>query len=466
MPLKTILAIAAFLVCMLAPAGAAFAEPPEPEPDRATDPEIDPESAAEAERREAIERARDQAEAMAERAIAFLRERQDEASGGWNHRESGPNLPAITGLVVNGMLLDPEINGRDPAVRRGVEYILRFSQADGGIYDRILPSYNTSICVSALAQLEPDDPNYGVAREVIDAAVRLLRGLQFSEEAQAPAGEAGVTTERVDRDHPFYGGIGYGTSGRPDNSNLTFMLQALHDAGVPGDDPAFQRALVFLARTQMLDEVNDMDYAEGSAQGGFIYATSPDGEQIGVGESKAGEIEEVTPDGRRVSRLRSYGSMTYAGFKSMVFADLTPDDPRVRAAMGWIRRNYTLRENPGIGNDGLYYYYLTFARALDTLGTPVLDIYEDEDRSRETLWPVDLIEQLAEMQEEDGSFRSVDTRWMEGDPVLITAYSLIALQHARRHLRAEAEEPQETETIEDDPDRITIPGDNARRGDR
>ena len=42
-------------------------------------------------------------------------------------------------------------------------------------------------------------------------------------------------------------------------------------------------------------------------------------------------------EGGRVSRLRAYGSMTYAGFKSYVYADLPRDDPRVELALGWLR---------------------------------------------------------------------------------------------------------------------------------
>ena len=45
-------------------------------------------------------------------------------------------------------------------------------------------------------------------------------------------------------------------------------------------------------------------------------------------------------------------------------------------------------------------------------------------------WANDLIAKMGELQNEDGSFRSIDDRWMENNPVLITAYSLIALQHA------------------------------------
>jgi hypothetical protein len=34
------------------------------------------------------------------------------------------------------------------------------------------------------------------------------------------------------------------------------------------------------------------------------------------------------------------------------------------------------------------------------------------------------------MQNEDGSFKSVSKRWMEGNPDLITAYAVIALRQA------------------------------------
>ena len=45
--------------------------------------------------------------------------------------------------------------------------------------------------------------------------------------------------------------------------------------------------------------------------------------------------------------------MTYAGLKSMIHAGLTPDDPRVKAAITSISaKNYTLDENPGLGQSG------------------------------------------------------------------------------------------------------------------
>lgn len=385
---------------------------------------------------------REKAREMAARAIEYLRAQQDEQTGGWAHNPQGPNLPAISGLVVTGMLLDESIDASDAHVSRGLEYILSFRQPDGGIYDRILPSYNTAICLSALAHAAGDDPRIA---SIVPPAQRFLIGLQYAEDA-AVLGEAGQTTQRVDRDHPFYGGVGYGSSGRPDNSNLNMMLQALHDSGVDGDHPAVQRALVFLQRTQMLDDVNDMPYADGSSQGGFIYATSPDAERLGEGESKAGAIEETLDDGTIVSRLRAYGSMTYAGFKSYAYADLERDDPRVQAALNWIRRNYTLEENPGIGTDGMYYYFLTFARALDAFGEPTLEVTDaPRDVQVQRDWANDLVDRLAGLQNDDGSFNVLDDRWMEDNPILITAYGLIALQHAARQPIVEVQESQPEE---------------------
>jgi len=365
---------------------------------------------------------------MASRAIAYLRSEQDPETGGWNHDPEGPNLPAVTGLVVSGMLDHPAVDASDPGVQRAIDYMLSYRQPDGGIYDRILPSYNTAICLSALAKADLDR-----TRRVVPSMLGFLRGLQFHEEALR-SGEAGRTTDRVDREHPFYGGIGYGRNGRPDNSNLHFFLRALEDAGVPGDDPAVERALVFLERTQMLDEVNDMPYADGSDQGGFVYSTSPGGDRIGEGESKAGTISETLDDGTRVSRLRAYGSMTYAAFKSYAYAELAGDDPRVRAALEWISRHYTLDENPGIGDQGRYYYYLTFARAMHALGRDTIDVHDPGTGGmREAQWRRDLVDALGELQNQDGSFRAVHPRWMEDDQVLITAYALIALVHAADH---------------------------------
>src|SRR5262249_45574119 len=133
------------------------------------------------------------------------------------------------------------------------------------------------------------------------------------------------------------------------------------------DDPAYKAALVFLTRTQNNSETNDQPWA--GNDGGVVYSPANDG------DSEAGFI--ITPHGRKVPR--SYGSMTYPGLKSMIYAGLTKDDPRVKAALEWIRKHWTLDENPAMreagpemARHGRFYYYYVFAHALRAYGEPTI----------------------------------------------------------------------------------------------
>lgn len=355
------------------------------------------------------------------RAIEFLRTQQDDESGGWSIATDRPSFPGITALVINGMLMEPSIDEYDPTVAKAIDYLLSMRQEDGGFYDRILPNYNTALTLSALSKVTRAE-----AVAAIKPAQDFLQGLQWGSSLNKEF--AGLP---VDESHQFYGGAGYGPHGRPDNSNLQLMLEGLYDSGLDCDTPAFQRAIKFLQRTQMLDEVNDLEFADGSKQGGFIYATAPDSDHLDEGESKAGMIDETLDDGRVISRLRCYGSMTYAGFKSYLYAQLDRDDVQVQAAYDWIRKNYTLDDNPGVGMQGYYYYLHTFARALDVWGSSTITTLNADGSTGETHdWANDLIDKLETLQREDGSFVNEADRWMEGDPVLVTAYVLNALEYA------------------------------------
>ena len=119
--------------------------------------------------------------------------------------------------------------------------------------------------------------------------------------------------------------------------------------------------------------------------------------------------------------------MTYAGLKSMIYAGLTPDDPRVKAAYEYIRKHYTLDENPGLGQRGLYYYYQTFAKALALVGKPTL--VDASGKAHD--WRAELVAALAKRQGTNGSWVNQADRFMEGDPNLVTAYGLLALAYAR-----------------------------------
>ena len=75
---------------------------------------------------------------------------------------------------------------------------------------------------------------------------------------------------------------------------------------------------------------------------------------------------------------------------------------------------------------GLYYYYHTMAKCLDTLG---LD-YVIDARGQKHNWRADILEALAKRQRPDGSWVN-NTHWMEADANLVTGYALMALSYCR-----------------------------------
>ncbi len=321
----------------------------------------------------------------------------------------------ITAIALSAVMRTCDDLGRERPdwVADGLRYLASLQKEDGGIYDIGLKNYVTSVAVEALA----------VSGDASFAPV-IARGTEFLTTTQLDEGE-GYSSEL----DPYYGGFGYGSSERPDLSNTQMALQALHEAGVPDDQAAYTKAVLFLQRCQNRKESgidtmttwDDKEVVSGD-DGGAVYRP---------GDSKAGT--DATEDGRLVGR--SYGSMTYALLKSYLFVGLDPDDPRVAEAIEWITRNYRLDVNPGFRPDGrseyqgLYYYYLTMARALEALGRDELTPADGGDAID---WRADLSRTLFELQAEDGHWiNGRAKRWMEGNPVLTTAYALLALDAIR-----------------------------------
>jgi squalene-hopene/tetraprenyl-beta-curcumene cyclase len=337
----------------------------------------------------------DTADALTERAVVFLKGRQD-AAGGWS---TARKEPGITALAVTALLRSKRVTVNEPAVTKALGYLEQFLGPKGGLSEANHANYATSIALLAFHEAN----HRGKYDRVIKEGQAFLKSMQWDE------------SEGKARDDAFYGGAGYGgKNSRPDLSNTSFFLEALRDTGLPADDPALKKALVFVSRCQNLKgEFNDQAWAGKVNDGGGIY-TPANG-----GESFAGK----TDDGG----LRSYAGMTYAGLKSMIYAGLTENDPRVQAALGYIRRHYTLDENPGLGQQGLYYYYHTFAKALAMFGKPTLTDASGVSHD----WRVDLVAALSKRQNSDGSWVNPADRFMEGDPSLVTSYGLLALSHAR-----------------------------------
>ena len=334
---------------------------------------------------------------LVNQGIEFLKTRGQAADGSF----SGETGAAVTALCVSAILEHRPQAVDDPVVEKALEYIESKFQSDGGIYatGSHYRNYETSVAVLALLKANED----GKYDSQLGKAEAFLKEIQWDE------------GEGVEPSDLAYGGAGYGSHSRPDLSNTAFLMEALHALGNDPDDEAIQKALVFVLRTQNLpDSGNDTKWADKIGDGGFYYTPAAGG------QSKAGE----SADGG----LRSYGSMTYAGLKSMIYAGLTRDDPRVIAAMNFIRDHYALDQNPGMGQQGLYYYYHTFAKALDVADVQVLDTADGEAHP----WRRELVNKLAETQQADGSWvNSGSDRWMEGDRQLVTAYSLLALARCR-----------------------------------
>jgi squalene-hopene/tetraprenyl-beta-curcumene cyclase len=345
--------------------------------------------------------------------VAWLLKAQN-ADGGWGKPKSHP---AFTAMAVKVLMQHGRYGPKAPEVAKAYVFLLSCAQKDGGIYDPAFgaANYTTSLAVMALAL--SNDPAH---RAAADKAVAYLKGLQIKEGDQTPAGQT-VTSE-----HPFYGGTSYGDHGRPDLSNLSFSIEALHAAGVSKEDPFFQRTAVFLSRTQNRSESNDQAWAAVINDGGFTYA--PRGPAADSGPESKGGMVEV--DGKQGPR--SYGSMTYAGFLSMLYSNVSPQDPRVQAAFQWIRRYWRLDSNPNMplaqSKEGLFYYYQVFAKALRANGQAVIT----DTRGIKHVWREELIEVLHEQRRDDGSWINAKDRWMENTPELVTCYSLLALQECTK----------------------------------
>ncbi len=330
---------------------------------------------------------------VVDRGIAFLA-KQQAADGSFSKRFAGPG---VTALVVVALLRNGA-SPSDPVVAKALSSLEKCIQPDGGIYDKGLANYTTSVAIMALAEANKD----GKYDTVLKNASKFLRKLQYGENGK--------------EDDVRFGGAGYDGKSRPDLSNTQFMVEALLAAGVPKDDPAVQRALKFISRCQNLPgETNDQPFAKKTTdddRGGLTYVPDPD------------EKRHQTPAGG----LRSLGAMTYAGLKSFLYAGVSKDDPRVQGAVRWIRKHYTLEENPGMGKAGLFYYYHTFGKAMAALGE---DQFEDAAGKKHD-WRKELFEAVKAKQQAGGGWvNQGDRTFGEGDPNLATAFALLSLSYCK-----------------------------------
>jgi squalene-hopene/tetraprenyl-beta-curcumene cyclase len=347
---------------------------------------------------------RNEVQLAIDRGLAFLKTQQKEDGSFAN-----PEHPALSALAVIAFQRSPggeNVKNPPAFLLKSYDFLRSNVKPDGGIYAKGLSNYNTAVAMTAL--LSTGNPKDELA---IEAARKFVAGQQASNMAKPE----------------LNGGFGYGPTGaspkrqHPDLDNTVISLEALraYEALRPRAELAsmkdlnWKAAADFISRCQNLKATNKEPWASDDTAniGGFIYYP---------GFSNAGEQD--FGDGKKA--WRSYGTMTYAGMLSLLYADVKKDDIRVKAALEWLSKNYTLTENPGMEKQGYYYYLHLATKGLAAAGVKELQTAD----GKKVDWRRDIATKLLSLQQGDGRWVNEVGRWMETDPVLVTSYGVLALE--------------------------------------
>jgi len=352
---------------------------------------------------------RREGEAAARRAMEWLREKQHE-EGHW----SSPQWPALTALPVWALSLSEDFRETE-TVRKGVEFLKRYAHPNGAIFVEPdeerrgggLSNYNTAIAMVGLHMSGMED-----------ARPYVLRARRFVASAQHLGGDV------------YHGGFGYDAVTQRAYADLsnTFvaiegmrLTESVEDLRTDGERVDFDRgaAVEFISSIQNRRESNPAEWVSDHPDDKDGFAYRPD--------DSRGMVRQAA-DGKEA--FRTFGSMTYAGMLSLIYADVDRNDPRVRSAFGWAQRNWSVSENPPADQEGYYYFINVLSKAMATFGRNIFT----RENGEEVNWRVEVINELVKRQRIDENGRGFwvndNNRYWEGDPVLSTAYALIALQVA------------------------------------
>ena len=310
---------------------------------------------------------------------------------------SDPQMPALTALplwALSTANLQPSTFNLQPAKAKAAAFVLATQREDGGFYvpkpgrgGSGLGNYNTSVCLSALY-------DSGLAPKAA-----LLKARSY------------IATSQLSGDDTMAGGFGYDKVSRrryADLSNTSYAMSAmaktasLEEFRTDGKkaDIDWDKALRF---------VQNLMETEGPGKGGAAYNERTP--QAGTTTNAQGKVH-----------LRAYGSMTYAAVLSMCSAKLDRGDPRVRQSLEYLAKYWSVDENPGMGNQGLYYFFDIMARALSAAGV---------EKVGDHVWKKELSAKVVSLQKPDGSWANDNNRFWEADPVLCTSFALLVLNLCR-----------------------------------
>jgi len=326
----------------------------------------------------------------------------------------------VTGLVVLSILESPyaDEESKKEYFKKAVKYLEKNVLEDGAIANKGMGyyTYKTAICLRVFTIL--DKKKYA---KVIKNGQNFLCKIQYDED------------DEMDEEDNYFGGWGYGQKfGRASLPPAEWAIEGLRESGLSPDDPVFKKALIYVSKCQNLTGTNKFDQTHPE-----VIPINDGGARHNVIGSK---VEIDAPDGKLL--MPSYGSMTAAFIKSLLHAGVSKDDVRLQAAFNWILKNYSFERNPGFSTkikknadkQGLYYYYHTISKALLLYGAHTVETPDGKTHN----WAVELATKVLSLQRKDDSWiNEFEERWFEGNPSLVTAYSLLALANCRKELESQ-----------------------------
>ena len=316
-------------------------------------------------------------------------------------------------------------NETQAAINRGLDWLKSQQKPDGSWSKGDFPAL-TALVLQAFA-----DSTYPGRESVISNAVAFIciTALHATGDKRlAPViqkGRAFVASSQHFGDDVYNGGFGYDRdTGRPytDLLNTYYAVEAMARTANVEDlrGKNEKRVDINWAETvKYIAKMQNTTNSDTNNAGGFFY--NPTDAKAGVATNQAGTVF-----------LRSYGSITYAGLLALIYAQVSRDDVRVQSAFDWAAKHWTLTENPGMGDQGLYFFYNIIGKSLAAYGR---DLVPQPDGTT-IPWRIKLAEKLVSLQKitpENGAgyWQNETGRFWENDPVLITAYTLVALESLR-----------------------------------
>ena len=307
------------------------------------------------------------------RAINFLIHNQ-EKNGSWHNH---PGVTAFCLLALNksksgGKTVDDEI------MKKGLAYLRAQVKADGSLKNskRQTDIYSTSVCLMTLSKLRQKEDAERI-KQMNDYLIKSQSNLSA-----------------------FH----YSSSTYPDLSNTHWALEAIF---ISAQDPESQKMRQFWHRSAKFISSCQITDEKQSDLGGFTYY--PQGK-------KPAKKNEETPE-------TVFGSLTMGALKTLLYAKVKADDPRMKNGLKWIEKNYSVDSNPGLKYGG-YYYYLYMMSSLMLIWDK--DFITVDNRKRN--WRREILESLMAKQNSDGNWINKNKMWHEDNTSLCTAYAILSME--------------------------------------